>query len=75
MFDRRNWLYALIVAVGGFAGGLIAVQFTPLSALAAHHHDAGSLLLRIRFGRSRRQQARNVARIAQRNGEFGDARR
>jgi hypothetical protein len=40
MFSRRNWVYALIVASGGFAGGLIAGQFTPGNALASRHHNA-----------------------------------
>ena len=39
MFNRRNWLYPLAVAVGGFAGGLVAGQFTPGNALAARHHN------------------------------------
>lgn len=40
MFDRPNWLYVGIVALGGLAGGLMAAQFTPASALASRHHDA-----------------------------------
>jgi hypothetical protein len=40
MFDRHSWLYVLIVALSGFAGGLSAAQFTSASALAARHHDA-----------------------------------
>lgn len=39
MFKRPNWLYALFVALGGFAGGLLAGQFTPGNALAARHHN------------------------------------
>ncbi|MBV8357167.1 MAG: hypothetical protein JO189_04415, partial [Deltaproteobacteria bacterium] len=38
MLNSRNWLYAAIVAAGGFAGGLTAMQFAPGDALAAHHH-------------------------------------
>jgi hypothetical protein len=40
MLNRRTWFYAVIVAAGGFAGGVLAVQLTPRDALAARHHNA-----------------------------------
>src|SRR6516225_3837191 len=39
MLNSRNWLYAAIVAAGGFAGGLTVMQFAPGDALAARHHN------------------------------------
>src|SRR5215472_12141342 len=43
MLNSRNWLYAAIVAAGGFAGGLTAIQFAPGEALAAHRHSPRTL--------------------------------
>src|SRR5690242_9481899 len=43
MLNSRNWLYAAIVAAGGFAGGLTAVQLAPGEALAAHRHNPRTL--------------------------------
>ncbi len=39
MLNSRNWFYAAIVAAGGFAGGLTAIQFAPGDALAARHYN------------------------------------
>jgi hypothetical protein len=43
MLNSRNFLYAAIVAAGGFAGGMTAMQFAPGEALAAHHHNPRTL--------------------------------
>jgi hypothetical protein len=39
MLNSRTWLYATVVAAGGFVGGLAALQFAPGQALAARHHN------------------------------------
>lgn len=35
MTNRRHWLYALLALVGGFIGGMIAIQFAPGESMAA----------------------------------------
>ncbi|MBV8055438.1 MAG: hypothetical protein JO071_09395, partial [Deltaproteobacteria bacterium] len=44
MLNARNWLYAAIVAAGGFVGGITAMQFAPGDALAARHHNPRILI-------------------------------
>src|SRR5690349_8787441 len=39
MFNSRTWLYAAVVAAGGFVGGLTAMEFAPGDALAARRHN------------------------------------
>jgi hypothetical protein len=43
MLKPFNLLYAALVTAGGFAGGLVAMQFAPGAALAARHHNVGTL--------------------------------